>query len=223
MINLLSDKPVKPLSLEQQVELVKECIYFERLDTFIYQYQVLIVSTLITYWKYSGIDYDKDKVWDFFVDVIIFFMKNDYEYLRKWLKRWVEKLSGKNVKAVVLPSWVKMHTLFIARDDFRSVKPDNEVYEEKNISEEDLSDLFTSGKISDINTDIEKREMIKIILSYTPELTSLERLIFKLNYCYYFEKEDITKMIHRNRNTIDQRMHTAEKKLKAIANKFPYN
>ncbi|KPA10347.1 hypothetical protein MHK_009450 [Candidatus Magnetomorum sp. HK-1] len=223
MINLLSDKPVKPLSLEQQMELVKECIYFERFDKFIYQYHILIVSTHINYWKYCNINYDKDKVWEFFVDVIIFFMENDYEYLRKWLERWKEKLSGRNVniKAVVLPSWVKMHALFIVRNALRSVKLDDEVYEEENISESNLSNLSVlPGKNLDLNTDIEKREMIKIILSHTSELTSLERLIFKLHSFYYFEKGDIAKMVHRDKNTIFQRIHTAEKKLKAIVDKL---
>jgi len=224
MIKILSDKPVVPLSLEQQMELVKKCIYFENIDKFIYQYHILIVSTLINYLKYRNIDFDEDKVWDFFVDVIIFFMKNDYEYLRKWLERWLEKLSGKNknISAVELPSWVKMHTLFIVKDALRSVRHDDEEYEEEKITETNISGLDTLlGKISDIHTDIDKREKIKIILSYTSELTPLERLIFKLHYFYYFDKEDIAKMVHRDKNTIFQRIHTAEKKLRAIVNKLP--
>ena len=211
-----SDKPFVPLSLEEQMALVEETIDFERIDKLYFQYNLLVNSTVRKVFKIKHVNYDDNKVNDYVVHAFVFFAKNDFEYLKRWLDKWKEQLSDpeRDMKLRKLPGFL------IMLSDYSTL---NQLSEEmdlppppplniEDVSIEVIDDLIEISK--NCNKQIEIYEKIEVIFKCLPELTPLQRLIFKLHYFYYIEFEKIATMIHRERNAIDQCLMTGRNKVR---------
>jgi DNA-directed RNA polymerase specialized sigma24 family protein len=217
-----SDKPFVPLSLEEQMALVEETIDFERIDKFYFQYNLLINSTVRKMFKRKHVNYDANKVNDYVVHAFVFFAKNDFEYLKKWRDKWKKQLSDPDpdMKLKKLPGFLIMLACYSTLNqlsdefDFHSPPPLNI----EDVSIEVIDDVIEISK--NCNKQIEIYETIEAIYKCLPDLTPLQRLIFKLHYLYYIELEKIATMMHRDRNAIDQCLMTGRNKVRDCTKKL---
>jgi len=206
------DVQFKPLSLEQQIALVEECIYFEMIDRFYLQYFRLVKKRVINYLQSKSVSYDSDDILEFINDIMIHFCNNEFILLKKWLYEWKKELKNKELE--MLPGYINRHAgyelpkLLEKKFGIPGEPPDEE-------------NLFDS--VIDIEAVLEKQVKIEIIMECVSNLNPLERLVFKLHHYYFIDPLRISKMLHRKSNAIHQRYSKAFEKIKSCVKKICIN